>query len=631
MSARRRPLSFEEARIDPRHDAVLGHNELGYNAALRPGQRSLASRDDVSSMVKSPSKRRLGKSIKRFTSQLLMAGRKAPSRVKTFDTQLLPGAVRIPPQYLENSNLMRWPGESDTTQATANPPRSKIINRLPLPSNSTLKPKSEDIPEAQDYRQRGNVPISKYPSRQLHPEPQHFLSESPPLPRASPILLQVPVDQRAEWVKNHPKRTTSFDSAVKSIQSVDSRPGSSNRPNSGAKLSINARHTFEVIMGYDSSGANTLGAMHALSPQGKVSSPETEPLASGAVQDNGKLTSKTGEVLQPLARTPIAKPPVLPSKPDKAAAILGLSVPSTQTSSLNAVPSLLRPRHVRKPVPPTKEVRSPLPLESDMPNFSTLEEKQTTGEPKGAIQVSMHNELHYKYTAVRRDFRLPFQSAGGQSGLQRNPGRLRPAERKQANRISDSFLRAGPDLHQAATEIFDEVLKNPPKFESVKARVFAIERGFEGSHPSPGSTFDYFDHSRFPILDMAAQNLNRGESMLRHPLPLGHTSRNGSPATIDRSVFTDFEWQRFSHQEYVDPAVEDFQRNRRRRMNKRKLDLAAWKAAAAQGRCVEAEPAASPRRTDRDANLLTLIDFADDQDRSPPRSRDGGSQDLIDF
>ena len=662
-------------------DEPYTHNQLGCNAALPPGpssritrlKHSLAQRLNKGKVHNAAAKRS-SVSLKRASTSLSLslsgAFRKGePSSFpETLETDTAHGISSLVPEALRpgrRQQQSQFPVSRPRGVLPTPPPRppppvtEQQIPSGPIPvkrrrEESVSEPITDDTAPLRTLADAGRPKKSKKNSQQT------LDSTSPPMPRLSPVAQGIAVAERAQWLRENPKRTTTLDSAVQSPALVGGR-FTSVAPGVDVPLAKPSQ-TFESILGNAPPAPGSLGPMHALGlkPPGVEvadqcgSRPRRRPLPN---------KSTLAPAVVPSVQNTTGRPLITYESPD----CIGKPKEVPPLTGLASLPTVIRSRNPQ--LASTETIPCAPVVDANHPYLTPHTKQALASERKKAFRQSMRNELHFEHTSRPQSFRFPLEAAEEQLGHHAGPGGLAPAESTQLKRLSDGFLHAGPDLSEAAVQIFEQVRNNPPKVDSVRAKIDAIERGREESEAKPfspvGTDISLFDGDSFPFLDSAARALATGKETLRKPLPPGYTSRNGGPPTVDRSAIGDYGWQRFSDREYVDPAVEDFQKNRRKRLNKRKQDLAAWDAAvsAAQEEALdpnvttaapdsELKAAAEINRLDgQDAcegengqqppppivtserrNLLDMIDFTDCSDLSPPKSRNGSlPDDLIQF
>lgn len=550
-----------------------------------------------------------------------------------------------------------------------------VMFRCDSSSQADNDKSSVDIPECLrpgKNQRRGR----REPPRSLIFEPAGVRSPSPTssldLPRVSPIAQGIPKAERAQWILDHPERTTVFDDAVMALDNVDLEDTKGEVDawvllRATVTLPASASDTAVPVQEPTRNAVTVVTRQASFSDLPEAVHPDSRSIVHASVNTSQAFESILGHN---------ASESGLPGL----TSAIGLK--SGTNINVSSYASSPMPKNSSDPSPKQQRThtinRKPVPAVVantayfDTPDFEVIaRQHDIERERKKVNRLSCRGELHFEQETRRRNFYLPSQASLTVTSTWTSPEEetheMSEKEKQRLERISVGFLQPGPDLTEVAEEIFEQVLQSPPKMNSVTSRVAAIERGFEESQVSKlrsDADSSPFGSSNFPFLQVAAQTLDGAGATLLGPLPPGHNSRSGSLPTVDLAAVGDFSWRRFSDQDYIDPAVEDFRQNREKRINKRKKDIEKFERDAAGGDAFDMMETAGPsivieqsstelisitppESTVEDHNiedgdrqpvnkrhsaLLRAIDFTDSSSRSLLAKRDGViSGDLIEF
>lgn len=266
-----------------------------------------------------------------------------------------------------------------------------------------------------------------------------------------------------------------------------------------------------------------------------------------------------------------------------------------------------KPSHSSQPIVPSNSgqvkpsrLTTTASVISNEPNYAhlTVDEAKRKCKEGNRGSSMRRDEMHMEPFPERSSFGLPIQPVhpvGASSNVQSESSKLSAWEAARLKRISMGFFQPGPDLNETAEEIFEQVRDTQPAMHQEPR----IEHGHAELQVSPTPLADAdaspFDRNNFPILDGVARTLNADGSTLSEPQPASSESNSNSTLADENSASGNFEWPRFSDQDFEDSAAKRYQENRLKHLNKRKCDVAAYNAAAEQKHT--AEPVVSRQRS----------------------------------
>jgi hypothetical protein len=458
----------------------------------------------------------------------------------------------------------------------------------PSPPTDSANASNTDIPKSLRPGMRQSRRRKGRPESLLF-EPQD--NDSLELPRVSPTVLGIPLAERGQWLRDNPKRTTIYDDDVMAMpdyvppetitqvppehamppppvplnanvtakQAVQptvpdksskiaypdlSKPihfQSKYNPLISGRVPIHHTQTFESILGHNSSASGSTGSVNAIGLNASTNESTSSTINRKPVPAGGPYKAYSEDVAKQTASAGKHTPP-------------GPSRMSTVTTVTTDV---------------------------EIPDFEAVARSHDEElERKKGNRLSCRAELHLEQEPRKRNFDLLSQNRLAVPGIQpsytEGSDELFEKGKKRQKRISMGFLQPGPDLEEVAEEIVERVLHTPRQKRFATTRAFEIDRGTEETKVSTSQS--NAGSSRFPILRTVTQSLGGSSTTLLSPIGV-----SDSPSPTDEGAIGDFDGPRWSDQDYVDPAVEDFRQNRKKRVAKRKRDIERFERETARG------------------------------------------------